>query len=30
MLHGTKLAEARGQDPLEFRMKLLKPKWAAC
>jgi isoquinoline 1-oxidoreductase beta subunit len=23
------LAEAAGQDPLEFRMKLLKPKWAA-
>ena len=23
------LAEAAGQDPLAFRMKLLKPKWAA-
>src|SRR5882724_8221712 len=23
------LAEAAGQDPLEFRLKLLKPKWAA-
>jgi isoquinoline 1-oxidoreductase beta subunit len=23
------LAEASGQDPLEFRLKLLKPKWAA-
>ncbi len=23
------LAEAAGQDPLEFRMKMLKPKWAA-